>query len=123
MADWQIKIEIGNEIQRRESGELSPRDFAKIMLEKLKSVSDRVKSLDEKFKRNGVLFDKFDYYLCELESLIDEWNEHSNDDYQMISRYDYVMSDIYDIADTNLDPSLSFFHAKKLLFINPFCTS
>jgi len=104
MADWRLKIDL-SDFWHKYPDEITLQEVSK----KLIFVLGNLKKIVAK---------RFPDYLDELESIIDDFQPFVEDETMHVDDFDYVLSNLYDWADTHLDDKS--FGGKKLCWIDTF---
>lgn len=98
MSDWQRKLDFSAYTEKYNKGELSIQEFAKIVVEKLKSL--------RKFNDFGID--------CAKDDLIFDFEGIAEDEAYGEDDFNYVINRLYDWGDTPLDDK---FGGKKVCWI------
>jgi len=103
MANWQMKIELGD-FWHKYPDELSLQEVAQKLVERLNGAKTEVAK-------------RFPGYLDEFIECIENLEPFAEDPDSNVDSFDFVLEDLYDWADTKLDDE---WNGKKLCWINTF---
>jgi hypothetical protein len=106
MAQWQMKLELKDIMQKIRSKEFTLQDGAKEIIKRLE-------------KLRPVVETKFVDYLTDFEDVIEDFKVFAEDDSinDEDEEFDYRLSNLYDWGDISLDNE---FGGKKMCWINNF---